>query len=95
VLARLADGELLVLAALVAAVVTPPSIANRGPRLCLISRVIGRPCPACGLTRSWVAIAHGDLSRATAWNRLGPATFAYAATYAVLRSGHRERRQRV
>jgi hypothetical protein len=83
-LARVASAEGVLAAALAGAVLVPPAIAERGPNLCLISRIIGRPCPACGMSRAWVAMAHGDLGRSFGWHPLGP--FAYVlATLLVLR----------
>lgn len=91
-LARVADGDLPLLAALVVTVIVPQHIVERGPSLCLISRVIGRPCPACGMSRSWVATAHGDIPRALRWNRLGPASFTLAVAL-VARSAFTYRRR--
>ncbi len=39
---------------------------------CMVSRLIGRPCPGCGLTRAGLALARLDLSAAWAFN---PAIF--------------------
>jgi len=74
------DGELLLIGALLAARFLPRGVLEDGPRLCLISRVIGRPCPACGLSRSWAATANLDLRRAFSLHPLGPITFGLAAT---------------
>lgn len=74
------DGERLLIAALAIAILAPRRLVEQGPRLCLISRVIGRPCPACGLSRSWAATADLDLRRAFSLHPLGPLTFGLAAT---------------
>ena len=42
----------------------------------------GKPCSTCGLTRSFMAMAHGDLTGARAYHRLGP--LAYLGTWAGL-----------
>ncbi len=34
-----------------------------------------RPCPGCGLTRSFVAVAHAQFDNAVAFHRLGPVLF--------------------
>jgi hypothetical protein len=49
-----------------------PHTAASGPVLCPFRRITGMPCPGCGMTRSFVALAHGDLGAALAFNRLGP-----------------------
>ncbi|MEB3210362.1 MAG: DUF2752 domain-containing protein [Leptolyngbyaceae bacterium] len=43
---------------------------------CPLLRYIGIPCPAWGMTRSFMAIARGDLSTALHYNVLGPLVFA-------------------
>ncbi len=48
-------------------------------------------CPTCGLTRSFIAMAHGQFARAFAFHRLGPPLFAFVflqvpvRAYAILR----------
>ncbi|MGV9711706.1 DUF2752 domain-containing protein [Gordonia sp. NPDC003424] len=59
-------------AALAAAALWSPAGSGSGPDLCPFRRMTGLPCPACGLTRSWVALAHGDLSAAFGYNLFGP-----------------------
>lgn len=62
--------------AAVAAFVIPTSVVGEGPVLCPFRLATGLPCPGCGLTRSWVAAAHGDLSTAFADNLFGPISLA-------------------
>lgn len=42
---------------------------------CLSRRVLGISCPGCGLTRSFVAVAHGQFRLALEYNAVGPALF--------------------
>ncbi|WP_299571227.1 DUF2752 domain-containing protein [uncultured Williamsia sp.] len=62
--------------AVVAAFLIPTSVVGEGPVLCPFRLATGLPCPGCGLTRSWVAAAHGDLSAAFADNLFGPISLA-------------------
>ena len=55
------------------------------PPLCGSRALFGIECPGCGLTRSWVALAHGDLQRSLAFHRLGWLMFAAAAAQLVYR----------
>jgi hypothetical protein len=61
--------------------------------LCLARALFGVPCPFCGMTRSFVALAHGDVGAARRFHPAGPILFAamaalVAATAAVaLRRG--------
>lgn len=46
------------------------------PRLgCPILHFTGIPCPTCGMTRSFIAIAQGDLGSAITYHLLGPLVF--------------------
>jgi hypothetical protein len=45
------------------------------PNSCFILTTTGYPCPTCGMTRSFIAIGHGELSRALKYNFGG--IFAY------------------
>src|SRR4249920_1232632 len=56
--------------------------ARRAPDM-RVSRRDGRPCPSCGMTRSWNAMGHGELRRAAGFHPLGPATFVAAAAIAL------------
>ncbi len=46
------------------------------PPLCWSKELLGVSCPGCGLTRSFVHIAHGRFATAFLTHRLGPLLFA-------------------
>lgn len=46
------------------------------PDICMWQRCLGIDCPGCGLTRCFVAIAHGQLSKAWHFNPAGFLIFA-------------------
>ena len=53
---------------------------------CLFHTLTGQPCPFCGGTRSFVAMAHGDLGAAVHVFPIGPLLFAalvLAVAYSV------------
>ncbi len=58
-----------------------PERLGRGPRLCLISAIIRRPCPACGITRATAALLRGDVRQAY---RLNPRVLPVALVALVL-----------
>jgi hypothetical protein len=53
------------------------------PGLCIFRGLFGIDCPGCGLTRSWVALAHGDLGASLSYHLLGPALFAFVLLQAM------------
>lgn len=75
---RAAGLALATAAPLTAAFILSPAHIEDGPIICPFRRLTGLPCPGCGLTRSWVYIAHGDFSRAWAANPFGLLTFLAA-----------------
>jgi len=42
------------------------------PETCMSRRIFGVSCPGCGLTRSFVAVAHGDIRMGIKANTMGP-----------------------
>lgn len=50
--------------ALGVAALLPAGGIEDGPVVCPFRLATGLPCPGCGLTRSWVYLTHGDLTRA-------------------------------
>ncbi len=51
---------------------------------CLFRLGLGIPCPACGLTRATLALAHLDLGRAIHFHPLAPALAAAAIAVAAI-----------
>ena len=47
------------------------------PTSCLFKALCGLDCPSCGMTRSFVALAHANLRAAWRYNRVGPALFIF------------------
>jgi hypothetical protein len=41
------------------------------PELCTMRRMLGIDCPGCGLTRCFIALAHGDVTAAWSYNPAG------------------------
>jgi hypothetical protein len=54
---------------------------------CLFRTVFGVSCPGCGSTRALLALLHGDLAFALAFNAPLVAALPLAAAFAVFRSG--------
>ena len=44
---------------------------QRGPSLCLFNKIVGFPCPTCGLTRSLYSLTAGNLTQSIKFNPLG------------------------
>ncbi|ANY24428.1 DUF2752 domain-containing protein [Gordonia terrae] len=70
-------------AALGAACVFTPGGVDNGPQLCPFAVMTGLPCPGCGLTRSWVALMHGDVGSAFTFNVFGPVFLVLTAVTVV------------
>ena len=62
-------------AVVVASFLLAPGVVERGPVVCAFRALTGLPCPGCGLTRSFVATAHGELQEAFAFHLFGPFLF--------------------
>jgi hypothetical protein len=77
----------LAAAALIASAVVPPALIQHGPPLCTFRALTGRPCPSCGLTRSWTAMGHGRFAEASGHHLMGPVT--YLAAVALVLGGDR------
>lgn len=73
--------------ALGAAFVISPAQVEDGPIICPLRRLTGLPCPGCGLTRSWVHLAHGQIGESLAAHPFGAvaalAAVALVATVAL------------
>ena len=50
---------------------------------CPIRHLTGIPCPTCGMTRSFMAIAHGDLPQAVAYHLFSPVVFLFFIVTAI------------
>jgi len=61
----------LVVLAILGARLAPRSLLAADTLICPFRRLTGRPCPACGLTRSWSAATHLDVRESAAWHPLG------------------------
>lgn len=75
------------LAMLAIAWVLPPATpenAGSGITVCRFKAVTGLDCPTCGLTRSVVALAHGDAGGSVGWHPAGPLMVAAAVVLAGL-----------
>lgn len=51
--------------------------------LCWFRAVFQVPCPLCGMTRSFAALAHGDIGAALYFHPAGPLLFAAMAVFAL------------
>ncbi len=71
------------LCCLVGAAVANPDTVGTGPVVCPFRLVTGLPCPGCGLTRSWVYLAHGRWGDAFAANPFGLVAMVAAVALVV------------
>jgi hypothetical protein len=56
------------------------------PGMCFTRSVLHMNCPTCGMTRSFVAVAHGELRLGFALHRLGPFVFVLVLLQVPLRA---------
>jgi len=56
------------------------------PGLCFSREWLGVPCPGCGLTRSFISLGHGQLSRAWHFNPAGVLLFGLVVCQVPYRS---------
>ncbi len=56
-----------------------PILGTPLPELCMFRRMTGTECPGCGMTRSFISLAHGDVRAAWHYNPAGPLLFAILA----------------
>jgi hypothetical protein len=68
---------------LAVALALPAAPLRHAPVLCPFRRITGRPCPTCGLTRSWQAATHLRPRESLAHHPLGLATLAATAWVAL------------
>lgn len=68
-------------AVLLVAAVVPLALIGQF-HVCLFRRLTGHPCMFCGLTRAFIAMAHGDIS--TAWHMAPIGVPLFFVTNAVL-----------
>jgi hypothetical protein len=59
--------------------VTIPGFEQPLPPFCSMQRMFGIDCPGCGMTRSFVSLAHGQWREALQFNPAGPLLFAVIA----------------
>ncbi len=52
-----------------ALVLIPTAWLERGPSICVIRRVTGKPCPGCGMTRALSCVAHGHFKQGYQHNK--------------------------
>jgi hypothetical protein len=57
------------------------------PGLCIFRNTTGLPCPGCGLTRSFVSAAHGNLALSLRFHRLGWLLILYTLLQSMRHGG--------
>jgi hypothetical protein len=57
----------------------PGLAAHPLPESCMSRSLLGVKCPGCGLTRSFISLAHGHWGEAVSYHRVGWLVFLFAA----------------
>lgn len=57
------------------------------PELCTFHRLTGWDCPGCGMTRSFISMAHGRIMEAIGYHLLGVAFFLFCVVQIPLQTG--------
>ena len=82
--------SLLLAGALVAGVLIAPFAESAGllpeKTVCLSQRVLGTECAGCGMTRSVIALGHGEIDRALHLNWIAPLMLLIALTHIAARA---------
>jgi hypothetical protein len=64
-------GKLLfIILAPIVLLILPKDFFDNGQSICLSQLILGKECPACGITRGIMHLIHLDLENAYAWNML-------------------------
>lgn len=63
-----------------------PLIGKELPTVCMMKRQLGVDCPGCGLTRCFLAMAHGRLADARAYHPVGVVLFLLLAAQVPYRA---------
>jgi hypothetical protein len=63
-----------------------PGVSVALPELCTMKRLWGIDCPGCGMTRAFIALAHGDVSAAWSFNPAAILLFGMMAFQAPYRA---------
>jgi hypothetical protein len=77
--------------------VVMPWVNQPFPGICTFRRIVGINCPGCGMTRSFISIAHGQWARAWDFNPVGFLFFpvvAFQIPYRILQLTRIRRGQR-
>lgn len=60
---------------------------NNYPIQCVHEKILGKPCPACGISHSFSEILRGDFKKAREWNRNGIPIFLFFFIQLIMRAG--------
>lgn len=87
-------GRQLTALAIGASIVAPARLLRDSPTLCTFRRITGRPCPTCGMTRSWNALGRGHVGEAFHLHPFGPLAMGVALVAVVAPDILRDQRLR-